>query len=1211
MYVDQQNNTAGQYASLPPGDYQFERIELTRAGLLAQLGQSSVLTLVNSDSLVGDSSASDLLIYGTLVAPQTFTINGVEVDINGEINLGGDNTSADLILGNTVTGGIKLRANTWAHNQTNQYQFNAIHVASQGRLTLYSYQNGNTLYTDDWGLTLQAELLRVDAGGRVIGDGLGYPGSRGPGFVSGQGGSYGGQGFGAPTSAIYGSVYTPDALGSGSVFAGGGAIRLDITGPGEVGQLINNGSITANGSGGDSAAGSGGSIWINADTIGGTGSITANGGSTSNASRPGSGGRIAVYYRENGDAINNIPPANFDPSLGNISAAGGRGNFGGWWGGPGTIYIDQIGLSAPERGLLYVDQQNNSSGYSAGLPQGNYQFERVKLTRAGQLIVLGQASNLTITDSDGLTGDSSFPNLRIDGTFNAPNSITISGVDVDINGEMNFGINSDADLTVGGVERGGLTLRASTWAHDADTPYELGDLTVNSNGTLTLISHNNGDTNYTNDWGLTLLLKNMYIANGGVVTADSLGYSPDRGPGYVSGNAGSYGGQGGGAPLSSIYGDVYAPVHLGSGGDGFAGGGAIRLVIDDGNGGGDFVVNGSIRSSGAGGGADAGSGGSIYVTTHLLGGTGSISASGGSTSNASQPGGGGRIALYFSENGDTNRSIAEFDYNPLGGHISAVGGRGNFGSWWGGPGSIYIEQAGVHQSQGGLLYIDQQNNSNGHSSGLPEGEYTFAAINLTRAGRLSVIGQNSVVNIADSNGITGDASYPDLTIYGTLNGPDPLYINGYDLNVAGVLSLGDSTEDADIVIGDVLPGGMVLYGNTWSNNTGEYEFSDLRVASSGVLTLSGYNDGDTDYSDGDRGVTLRLDRMEVEAGGLVTASGLGYGADRGPGYATNGPGVYGGYASGGGNPYGDFRYPLHLGSGGGTASGGGAIRLIIDDGSSTGTLLNNGTIAANGSGTDGNALDPGAGGSILVEADIVGGSGSYTAIGGSGGNGGTAGSGGRIAVHTNFNGDSDNGIAPLDLVTFSRFNAAGGRGQYGSFWGGPGTVYVEVGSEYNEGYGDLYISNSSQYSNGGYADNLPAGISNFHNVYIGTNVHIRPAVDTNANRGSILQVEGDFTLSSGAVIDGVGRGFSSSTGPGTGAAGAGQSGGAGGAHGGNGGNGENDGGNPSPSGGTAYGSQREPVTLGSGGGPSGAGAAGGRGGGAVASGPEPGTYYQR
>ncbi|MEJ1730848.1 hypothetical protein SMA90_31455, partial [Escherichia coli] len=93
----------------------------------------------------------------------------------------------------------------------------------------------------------------------------------------------------------------------------------------------------------------------------------------------------------------------------------------------------------------------------------------------------------------------------------------------------------------------------------------------------------NGDTNWTNDYGVSLNATNLTVDAGGIITANGLGYS--RGPGSGDNGdterGGSYGGFGANnLSFTQPYGNVYEPTDLGSGGGirqagGYKGGGAI------------------------------------------------------------------------------------------------------------------------------------------------------------------------------------------------------------------------------------------------------------------------------------------------------------------------------------------------------------------------------------------------------------------------------------------------------------------------------------------------------------------------------------------------------------------------------------------------------------------------------------------------------------
>ena len=188
---------------------------------------------------------------------------------------------------------------------------------------------------------------------------------------------------------------------------------------------------------------------------------------------------------------------------------------------------------------------------------------------------------------------------------------------------------------------------------------------------------------------------------------------------------------------------------------------------------------------------------------------------------------------------------------------------------------------------------------------------------------------------------------------------------------------------------------------------GAHTFSSLTVENGGKIThTAGYVGG--------MNVTVTGD-MNLKFGGLITATGRGYGPGEGPGRGANnaseggGSGAsYGGEGTGGrsgtspvaGPLYDDVKEPVEPGSGGGTgysgknngSAGGGAIRLTVN-----GTLQVDGNIEANGHRADlGGA---GSGGSIYLNVGTLAGNGLIQALGGPAYNNGGGGGGGRIAVY--------------------------------------------------------------------------------------------------------------------------------------------------------------------------------------------------------------------
>jgi hypothetical protein len=189
----------------------------------------------------------------------------------------------------------------------------------------------------------------------------------------------------------------------------------------------------------------------------------------------------------------------------------------------------------------------------------------------------------------------------------------------------------------------------------------------------------------------------------------------------------------------------------------------------------------------------------------------------------------------------------------------------------------------------------------------------------------------------------------------------------------------------------------------------------VRVTDLGVIRfLSVADDGLVEGVWAGHGGTLSAGSMEVAFGGHVSADGTGYkgvfrGAGLGPGggaasardqYA--GGGGYGGAGADrsapGGLPYGSYRFPVDLGSAGGAetatstfpgASGGGAIRLIV-----SGPMVLEGTVSADGAGSDHYYIGSGSGGSIWATLGSMSGAGVFRANGGKKSFNGTGGAGG-------------------------------------------------------------------------------------------------------------------------------------------------------------------------------------------------------------------------
>jgi len=215
-------------------------------------------------------------------------------------------------------------------------------------------------------------------------------------------------------------------------------------------------------------------------------------------------------------------------------------------------------------------------------------------------------------------------------------------------------------------------------------------------------------------------------------------------------------------------------------------------------------------------------------------------------------------------------------------------------------------------------------------------------------------------------------------------------------------------------------------------------------------------------------ISIHANNVEIEAGGMIYTTGLGYVTGKGPGAGALGD--YGDGAGGagyggrggdgesgysGGEAYGSYKEPVDFGSGGGNSTawrpggnGGGIVKInatIIEiqgeikaDGGAP-PILTGGSYAGGGS----------SGGSIWLIADNITGTGNITANGGDGVDSSSAdgggGSGGRIAIY-----------AISDTFT-GQITTYGGSGGH-SYSAAAGTIYKKLSSQQ---YGDLIIDNNN------------------------------------------------------------------------------------------------------------------------------------------------------
>ena len=256
----------------------------------------------------------------------------------------------------------------------------------------------------------------------------------------------------------------------------------------------------------------------------------------------------------------------------------------------------------------------------------------------------------------------------------------------------------------------------------------------------------------------------------------------------------------------------------------------------------------------------------------------------------------------------------------------------------------------------------------------------------------------------------------------------------------------------------------ILFDGNFSNARCTWDSAAGHAVASWTQTAAytGTIDFDTTYDDGDfpffaiagdatvnggkwthrANAAVQTNRLSVTVGGdftvgsgvQITASNKGYAANKFPDGSAIG--VHGGSVNDITKVYGDFKHPVDIGSGGGTAdmTGGGAIHIVV-----TGDATIDGTLAANpNQGSAQNAI--GAGGSIYLQAASVAGSGSITAAGSTGDATLNDGAGGRIAVV----------CTTATELSFPKanFRCNGSTGGYGHSSGG-GTIFVKTASQQN------------------------------------------------------------------------------------------------------------------------------------------------------------------
>ena len=713
------------------------------------------------------------------------------------------------------------------------HSFNSLQIVSSGILTHTAAASGQS--NNQVNLTIAQNVL-VDATSRIDVTGKGYhPGFSGPGAGA----------------SLVGTIWDDWAGGGGyggwgatsSVGLAGGAPYGSITQPTDWGS--DGGSCPSHNATGGSGGGAvrllvGGTLTVSGQILArGTGDATAPGGAGDGEIGGGSGGSIWL-------TVTTLA------GQGTISADGGNGDT-----------DDDSGGGGGGRVAIYYGTNNFAGAISA--------------VSSSISSIIGGAGTIYTKASTQTTGQ-----VLVDNGGSA-------GADTGLTSPEAFALT----ITNGGS---GVAM----------APLTLGALHIATNGSLKQLA---GSSNLT-----MVVLSNAVIDSGGALTLDGKGYpvGTNRGPGVASDNStyyaggGGYGGLGGsaygGSPGGPVYGSMLQPVDLGSAGaagigqPGSPGGGALQLTVN-----GTLTVNGIITANGGplsvtGYHGGCGSGGSLWLNVGTLQGGGVISANGGSgpADGDGGAGGGGRIAIYYTN--ATGFNLAS-QVTALGGgpfnltSVSEIGG---------GAGTIYLKAASA--TVGDLLI------ANGGNSGMLTPLTSPQAFNVTITSNAAVdLASGSTftsLHIISNSFVTADSSL-GLTILSnaTIDAGAALTLDGKGYPLGANRGPGVASDNSSYYAGGAGYGG--LGGSAWRGSPGGPTYGSLmqpadlgsagaagigqpgspgggalQLTVNGTLTLNGIitaNGGPlsvTGYHGGcGSGGSLWLNVGTLQGGGVISANG--------------------------------------------------------------------------------------------------------------------------------------------------------------------------------------------------------------------------------------------------------------------------------------------------------------------------------------------------
>jgi hypothetical protein len=771
--------------------------------------------------------------------------DGSVITITATATTNGQSTGVQQASVTVVAPQKTISANTTINDGDLTYDFQTVAITG-GTTTIVGHHeftrllvmNGATLVqkpVDVGGthpLDIKTGALFVACGGAIDVSGQGYPVKTTYPFAAvtaDVSGSHIGLGLvnngstpvaGLPT---YGSVDRPQEPGGGgstdSGANGGGVIRVDAS------SLVVDGAIRANGTYSGSKRGAGGSIWITGGKISGAGSIEAT-GNTDGPYGPGAGGgAIAIEYSDFSSAL---------PSLHARGGWSGQGYYAGagsiWIKGPSSTYgeltinneghagqatqLPSLGSGVAQSGsagaTLVTDLVANIPAYFAG------HWVEIADPATGTLKGtwrIATVSNKTVTLAPNGTetinvaaGDAWQGVYRFD-TLHSAHGEPLQSVDpirLGANGALTLAGPTDGTLTLStpidaatvtlsgnvaapSVNATTMTVTSGTLSPLVTTPAST--LTINVSGTLTVASSGAIDASGAGTIGVDV----SATQTGG----SHIGY----GVRYDNNTAGP-----------ATFGSVTHPQEAGGAAnrEGANGGGIVRITA------GVLQVDGAIRANGVDleSRSARGAGGSIWITTGKISGSGSIEASSLRGGPYGPGGGGGAVAVEYSDPASVVPALW------------ARGGKSDQG-YIGGAGSTFVKSA---SSVFGALTVNDDG-LHGQATELPSLGYgtaqsgsSGAALVTDRAATIPAYFASHWVEVTDPStntvkGLWRIATINNKSVTLTPNGSETINVQPGDI-WRGVYRF-----DSVTVHGATLQSGDRIDGTATADNGGKVVFN--------------------------------------------------------------------------------------------------------------------------------------------------------------------------------------------------------------------------------------------------------------------------------------------------------------------------------------------------------------------------------------------------